>query len=279
MNETPARKNCRIGLALGGGGSRGFAHLGVIKALRELEIPIYCVAGTSIGSIVGGIVAADMFQRAVDWAYDPDWIKLPFLFGKLHVPWRSVLASERIESFLRDMICVKTFDELCMPFAAVATDLYTGETIVMREGDVLTAIRASMSIPGVFEPVLRDGRVLVDGGLTNPVPVDACRAMGAGKVIAVNINAISQGDIPQKFAKLNLLNVIDQTFTVLCDRGARETFAKELPECVLCPPVGNVMMLDFRGAGKLMEAGYAHAMEHKDELLRLVQNSGAVLPC
>lgn len=272
MKEINSNSVRKIGLALGGGGSRGFAHLGVAKALRELDVPIYCVAGTSIGSIVGGIIASDMLQRAVNWAHDPDWFKLPFLFLKWHLPWRSVLASERIEALFRDMICAKTFDQLILPFAAVATDLYSGETVVMRDGDVQTAIRASMAIPGVFEPVLRDGRVLVDGGLTNPVPVDVCRSMGAEKVIAVNINAASVGNEPPPFSKLNMLTIIDQTFTVVCDHMAKDMFLNVRPECVLSPSVGNVMMLDFRGAGRLIDIGYECAMEHKDELLKLLHS-------
>lgn len=263
----------KIGLALGGGGSRGFAHLGVAKALRELKVPIYCVAGTSIGSIVGGVIASDMLQRALNWACDPDWFKLPMLFLKFHLPWRSIVGSERIEMFFKDMICAKTFDELIMPFAAVATDLYNGRTVVMTEGDVQTAIRASMAIPGVFDPVLRNGRVLVDGGLTNPVPVDVCRLMGAEKVIAVNINATSLDRVPPVFSKLNMLTIIDQTFTVVCERVARETFERVRPECILNPPVGDVMMLDFRNARRLIDVGYACVMAHQEEINRLVYSS------
>lgn len=267
------RTKRKIGLALGGGGSRGFAHLGVAKALRELNVPIYCVAGTSIGSIVGGVIASDMLQRALNWACDPDWFKLPMLFLKFHLPWRSIVGSERIEMFFKDMICAKTFDELIMPFAAVATDLYNGRTVVMTEGDVQTAIRASMAIPGVFDPVLRNGRVLVDGGLTNPVPVDVCRLMGAEKVIAVNINATSLGREPPAFSKLNMLTIIDQTFTVVCERVARETFERVRPECILNPPVGDVMMLDFRNARRLIDVGYSCVMEHQEEIDRLVYSS------
>ena len=267
------RTKRKIGLALGGGGSRGFAHLGVAKALRELNVPIYCVAGTSIGSIVGGVIASDMLQRALNWACDPDWFKLPMLFLKFHLPWRSIVGSERIEMFFKDMICAKTFDELIMPFAAVATDLYNGRTVVMTEGDVQTAIRASMAIPGVFDPVLRNGRVLVDGGLTNPVPVDVCRLMGAEKVIAVNINATSLDREPPAFSKLNMLTIIDQTFTVVCERVARETFERVRPECILNPPVGDVMMLDFRNARRLIDVGYSCVMEHQEEIDRLVYSS------
>lgn len=270
MSGAVTAKAPKIGLALGGGGSRGFAHLGVAKALRELGVPIHCVAGTSIGSIVGGVIASDRLQRALNWTTEPDWFKLPRLFFKLHLPRRSMVGSERIEALFRDVIGAQTFEELVLPFAAVATDLSTGETVVMTSGDVRSAIRASMAIPGVFEPVLREGRILVDGGLSNPVPVDVCRRLGAEKVIAVNINASLSGGTRLEWSKLNILNIVDQTFTVSCDRIARESFERDRPECVLSPPVGDVMMLDFRHAARLVDIGYACAMEHRDELRRFL---------
>lgn len=269
MATSDEPRRVKVGLALGGGGSRGFAHLGVAKALRELGIPIGCIAGTSIGSIVGGALAADMFLRALNWAHEPDWLKLPKLFLKLHMPWRSMLGSERIEAFLRDMICAKTFDELVLPFAAVATDLQTGEEVVMRSGDLQSAIRASMSIPGIFEPVERDGRILVDGGLVNPVPADVCREMGADVVIAVDINSVKTAPEPVRLAQLNMLDVIDQTFTVVCNSVGKGVLEKSPPDVLLKPSVGSVKMMDFRGADRLIEIGYACAMEHKAELLAL----------
>lgn len=265
------RRGAKVGLALGGGGARGFAHLGVAKALRELGIPICCVAGTSIGSIVGGAIAADMLQRALNWAYEPDWFKLPTLFLKWHVPWRSLLGSERIEAFLAKMICARTFDELHLPFAAVATDLRNGEEVVMRTGDLQSAIRASMSIPGLFEPIERGGRILVDGGLVNPVPADVCRSLGAEAVIAVDINANRVGTPALELAKLNLLDVIDQTFTVVCNHTAKAVLAKAPPDVLLTPAVAAVKMMDFRDAGRLIDIGYACAMAHEGELRGLLR--------
>lgn len=260
----------KIGLALGGGGSRGFAHLGVAKALRELEVPISCVSGTSIGSIVGGIMAADMLKRALNWAFEPDWLKLPGLFLKWHLPWRSVLGSERIESFFREMICAQTFDELFMPFAAVATDLFSGETVVMQTGDLQSAIRASMSIPGVFEPVRREGHILVDGGLTNPLPVDVCRTMGADKVIAVDINAHTADSASVSYEKLNMLGIVDRTFTIVCNKMAEANLARHPADFVLRPPVGDSRMMDFRGGERLIEIGYKYAMAHAHEIKSLM---------
>jgi len=268
MPPTPTGRR-KVALALGGGGARGFAHLGVAKALRELGVPVCCIAGTSIGSIVGGVIAADRLDLALEWADKPDWFKLPQLFLKLHLPRRALLGTERIESFLRRMIGAETFAGLAVPFAAVATDLFTGETVAMREGDVQTAIRASMSIPGVFEPVARDGRVLVDGGLSDPVPVDVCRAMGADAVIAVDLNVGPASRPPVPLDKLNLLGIIDQTFTVVCNRVGQEVLAQNRPDVILRPPVWDVKMLDFRDGGRLVDIGYRVAMEQRDELLAL----------
>ena len=276
MAESNEPKRVKVGLALGGGGSRGYAHLGVAKAMREIGIPICCVAGTSIGSIVGGAIAADMLRRALNWAHEPDWLKLPKLFLKLHMPWRSLLGSERIETFLKDMICAKTFDELVMPFAAVATDLQTGDEVVISSGDLQSAIRASMSIPGIFEPVEREGRILVDGGLVNPVPADVCRSLGADVVIAVDINSVKMAPEPVRLAQLNMLDIIDQTFTVACNRIGRGVLEKSPPDFLLKPSVGSVKMMDFRDAGRLIEIGYACTMEHKEELLNLSWGRGAV---
>lgn len=261
----------RIGLALGGGGARGFAHLGAVQALQELGLPLYCVAGTSIGSIVGAVIASNGIDRAIEWAHKPDWLKLPSLFLKLHVPKRALLSSERIGRFLCEMIAVKSFADLSMPFAAVATDLFSGETVVMRDGDVHSAIRASMAIPGIFEPVSRGGRLLVDGGLTNPVPVDVCRELGAERVIAININARAKCHTPPPISKLNLITILDQILTNVCDRTAKETFVTTRPDCVLNPTVADIMMLDFRGADKLIAIGYDCAMSHKAELLRIME--------
>ena len=262
----PQGAGLKVGLALGGGGSRGFAHLGVVKALRELGVRIDCIAGTSIGSIVGAAVAADMTQRALNWTREPDWLKLPGLFQKMHMPKRSILGTGKIEKFFRDIICAKTFDELTLPFAAVATDLFTSEQIVMRSGSVQSAIRASMAIPGIFEPVERDGRILVDGGLSNPVPVDVCRGMGADVVIAVDINAKSSSAQRPGLSGLNIVSIVDMSFTVVSNTVAARVLRENPPDILLQPPVSDAIMMDFRRGERLVEAGYACAMENREAL-------------
>ncbi|MBR3921936.1 MAG: patatin-like phospholipase family protein, partial [Kiritimatiellae bacterium] len=178
--------NCKVGIALGGGGARGIAHLGVYQRLVEIGVPIHCIAGTSIGAIVGAIVAAGNLDAALEWCSEPDWKKLPKLMLETSLTSKALTPGRRVEELLDGLIVAKDFKDLKIPFAAVATDLHTGEKVVMKEGNLLSAVRASMSIPGVFPPVERDGRVLVDGQLVDPVPVSVCRAMGADAVIAVD---------------------------------------------------------------------------------------------
>ena len=245
----------KIGLALGGGGARGIAHLGVWMRLRELGIPIHCVAGTSIGAIAGAIIAAWRVDAALAWCAEPDWKKLPKLVLGTKLSSKGLTSGTQVEKLLIKLIEAHSFADLTMPFAAVATDLNSGEAVVMREGDLISAVRASMSIPGVFRPVERNGRVLVDGQLVAPVPVTACRALGADRVIAVDINPPNSAADMKPFNQLNILDVLTSTFTILNCEMTRRTLAEDRPDVCIRPAVGKVRTLDFRHAERLVEIG------------------------
>ncbi len=245
----------KIGLALGGGGARGIAHLGVWQRLRELGVPIHCVAGTSIGAIVGAIIAAGRVDAALAWCAEPDWKKLPKLVFGNRLSSKALMQGRRVEELLAKLIGAREFSNLSMPFAAVATDLNSGEAVTMREGDVLSAVRASMSIPGVFRPVERQGRVLVDGQLVEPVPVATCREMGAEKVIAVDINPPNQTLAGKSWEKVNIVDVLVGTLSIFNREMTRRVFAEDRPDVLIRPPVGDVWMLDFRHAERLVEIG------------------------
>lgn len=165
------------------------------------------------------------------------------------------------------MITSKTFDELNLPFAAVATDLMSGEEVVLRKGDVHTAIRASMSIPGVFCPVERDGKVLVDGGLVNPLPIEVCRQLGADKVIAVDLNCRGLDEPTKAYGALNVFSVIDETFRVVMNIAQKRYFHVPTPDIVLQPPVGDISILDFHKADKLVEIGYEYTITEWQRLI------------
>lgn len=177
----------KIGLALSGGGARGFSHIGVVKVLAEHNIPIDFIAGTSAGSIVGGALASGMsadeiveMGRRVRWGN----IMRPSLSP------RGILTNSPMGKFIEQNFPVNTFDKTPIPFAAVACDLLTGQEIRIRDGKLSAAIRASCAVPAVFSPIIeKNGSILVDGGVVAPMPTDAVREMGAEIVIAVDLLA------------------------------------------------------------------------------------------
>ncbi|WP_290652407.1 patatin-like phospholipase family protein [Aquisalimonas sp.] len=177
----------RIGLALGGGSARGWAHIGVIKALAEMDIEPDLVAGTSVGAIVGAIYGLDALSGFEGWVLR---MTRRDIIGYMDVGFSSggFFEGKRLVRTFQDHFGDPQFDDLRLPFGAVATELDTGLEVWLREGSVAHAVRASISLPGIFTPAYQRGRWLVDGGLVNPVPVSLCRAMGAERVIAVSLN-------------------------------------------------------------------------------------------
>jgi len=181
-------KKVRLGVALGSGSARGWAHIGVLRALSEMGIEPDIVAGSSIGALVGGAYASDQLADLERWCRSLSrkeivgYLDVGFLGGGL-------IQGERLAKLVRNKIGDHEIESLPKAFAAVATDLETGQEVWFREGPILSSVRASMAIPGLFSPVHLKGQWLVDGGLTNPVPVSLCRAMGAEVVIAVNLNS------------------------------------------------------------------------------------------
>ena len=178
----------KVGLALGGGSARGFAHIGVIHVLEAEGIPIDCIAGTSIGAIVGAVYAAGQLPNAEEFLAKMDWKKVPSLLDPL-LPVSGLLGGKRLEKLFDSLLQKRSIEAFPIPFAAVAADLATGAEVVLTQGNAVKAIRASMSLPGIFTPVFFQERFLVDGGIVSPVPVVAARKLGADIVIAVNLAA------------------------------------------------------------------------------------------
>ncbi len=181
-------KTRKIGLALGSGSARGWAHIGVIQGLREEGISIDLVCGTSIGAIVGGALAAGAIDQLDEWVRELSWSDI-IGFMDVMFPRSGLIEGDKIIKFFKKNFTDPNIEDLSMPFIAVATDLMSGEEVWIREGSLMNAVRASISMPGIFVPVKHEKQWLVDGGLVNPVPVSVCRAMGADIVIAVNLNS------------------------------------------------------------------------------------------
>jgi len=178
----------KIGLALGSGAARGMAHIGVLQALEEAGIRPDIVAGTSIGALVGGVYAAGKLGELSEIARGLDWKKAAGYFLEVSFPRSGLIEGTKVTEFLSEIVDSADIADLPVRFATVAADVMTGSEVVIGEGDLVSAIRASISVPGIFTPARRNGCFLVDGGLVNPVPVSVCRAMGADVVIAVDLN-------------------------------------------------------------------------------------------
>jgi NTE family protein len=179
----------KIGLALGSGGARGFAHLGVIKVLIDAGIPIHLIAGSSMGALVGSFYGAGI---DMDRLY-----KLSIAFKRKYfldfiVPKMGFISGKKIKEFIKVFTHGKNIEELSIPIGIVATDLLTGEKVVFKQGPVAEAVRASISIPGIFVPEKYNGRILVDGGVTDRVPVSVAKEMGADIVIAVDVSRVKR---------------------------------------------------------------------------------------
>ena len=181
-------KRVKVGLALGGGSARGFAHIGIIRVLEAEGIPIACIAGTSIGAIVGSVYAAGQLHNAEEFLAKLDWKKIPALLDPL-LPLSGLLGGKPLEKLFTSLLQRQNIEDFALPFAAVAADVATGEEVILTRGNAVKAIRASMSLPGIFTPVFFQDRFLVDGGIVSPVPVRAARMLGAEIVIAVNLAA------------------------------------------------------------------------------------------
>ena len=257
----------RIGLALSGGAARGMAHVGVLRALLENGIPIDCVAGTSAGSIVGGAFAAGMtIDEIADLGRKLRWRHI----GRLTMSRLGLQSNARLERFMRTRMPITKFEDLPIPFAVVATDLKTGEPVVMKdEGDVPFAIRASCTIPGWYVPVADlEGRQLVDGGLVAVIPAAATRALGADIVIAVDVNSAGATFIS---STSSVIGVVLQSMMVIQRSVSRHHC--EISDLVITPKVAHIRWDQVRRADELMVAGYEAGLESIPKIRALLDSA------
>lgn len=279
-----------IGLALGSGSSRGWSHIGIIRALSEIGIEPDVVCGCSIGSIVGASYLAGNMDALEDWVCSltqTDMVK----FFKFNPLLSGFVDATRLQTFFTKYLCEEytQFKDLSKTFATVSTDLETGREIWFTKGPVLSSVWASISLPGLFPPIQNQGRWLVDGGLVNPVPVSVCRALGADIVLAVNLNGdivgkhfIKQkpkeysddGDVFSTFKKSvrnysdsffdkikgqdsppNLLDAISGSINITQDRITRSRMAGDPPDILLSPKLAHIGLLEFHRAKEAIQEG------------------------
>ncbi len=259
MSETAGRP--RIGLALGSGSARGFAHIGVITALEENNIPIDCICGCSAGAIVGSIYCAGgdlkMFTKLCSQMNTRDLLDFT-------VPRRGFVRGDKFEAMLRLLTKNYTFDQMKIPFACVAVDLNNGEIKCFSSGRVYPAVRASMSIPGAFEPKEIDGVRYVDGGVLKPIPVSCTRALGADIVIAVDVglHQIREVEVGSSIIDVFLRSMDLMGALVAKDDG-------DPGDILLIPDVSSVAPYSTIDAYKSMQLGYEVAMEKMDDIKKM----------
>ena len=286
----------RVCLVLSGGGARGAAHIGVLKVLEELRVPIDCITGTSMGSLVGGAYASGMTVPEMEKI--TEWIRTDILFrdkpprqeetvrrkeddvsnlfglelgvrnGQILMQ-KGLVSGIQLEAVLRKLSKVHEsmrFDDLPIPFRAVATDLVTGKPVVFDHGDLPQVMRASMSVPGAVAPAQIDGMLLVDGGLTNNLPVDVARAMGAEVIIAVNLGT----PLMTRDQLGSVLGVTGQMINILTEQNVRASLASLKPTDILIEPaLGNFSAADFDHLPRTLPIGEAAAREAAPRLSAL----------
>jgi NTE family protein len=269
------RKPRKIGLALGSGAARGIAHIGAIQAITEASIPIDMVAGTSMGAMVGACFAREGTIDALKKiALNTNWKHLTYVidphFNSLR---KGFIQGDRIEEILYSLIGDIEFKDLKIPFAAVAVDIHTGQQIVIKEGSVVDAVRASISIPGIFVPVIHEQKCLVDGGLINPVPIETIRDMGATFTIAVNVLTDPKKKRPLALFKEDSTSTIPNIFdTLIRSLLIMESEIIKMrtvnADIVINPDVSNIEAFDFHKGSEAISEGYKAASESLSKLER-----------
>ncbi len=244
-----AYRRPKVGLALGGGFARGISHIGVLRVFEEHKIPIDCIAGTSVGALIASAYAAgsslDEMERQAEVTHFRD-------FGRWTLSWLGLASNERLENYLHRFSTAARFEELKMPLAVAATDLGSGEAVYFTEGEIGPPLRASCAYPGLFLPVELDGRILVDGFLAAPVPVEAVRQLGAEYVIAVYLDASRAAEKPD-----SMMDVIGRSFSIM-QRHAHRNW-RYRADVVLEPDVTNFDWDDFEQTPQMISAGEAAA--------------------
>jgi len=291
----------RIGLALGSGGARGWSHIGVIHALHDLGVRPDVVCGTSIGALVGAAYAAGDLERLERWVRG---LTRGDVLRMMDVAWGGgLIKGRRLFEFFAAHIEDRDLAALALPCGVVATDLATGREVWLREGPLLEAVRASIAMPGLFTPVERDGMLLVDGGLVNPVPVSMCRALGAEVVIAVDLGwaklgrhrqhvgarqgglrapswldrltrLVRRGEVSEQEERRSAPSIIEamlSSIDIMQVRVARSRLAGDPAEAMVTPLLPDFATMDFHRAAEAIEEGRAAVARARPMIERMIE--------
>ena len=273
----------KIGLALGGGGAKGFAHVGVIRALEEMNIHAEIVTGTSMGGLIGAVYAAGLSVDRIEAVVRSTGLTILAARETSHL---GLFGKTKIKRLLHDVLGDATFDQLDRKLAVVAVDLESESEVILDSGRVVDAILATTAFPGVFAPEVIDGRYLIDGGALNNVPFDVARQLGADWVIACNVSAhrgplfrdaLLTGTRAESWVRQLLLRsgtmtpweVVERTLAIMLDGHVRDKLADCPPDAMICPEVGHVGLFDVGQLDSCLVAGRAAVRAHEAELASL----------
>lgn len=282
----PKEPELKVALALGGGAARGWAHIGVLRALDEEGIKIGMIAGTSIGALVGGCYLAGKLDELENFARSLTMRRMA-AFLDFTIGGGGLLGGLRLTKRMQEHLEGLNFEDLDRPFVAVATELKYGHEVWMHSGSLITGIRASYALPGIFEPVVCNGRALIDGALVNPVPVSVCRAYEQRLVVAVNLHydlygrsavikhtashnpqSYQPGHPEGKVPHYGMTTVMVEAFNIIQDRISRARLAGDPPDLSLQPRLADIGLSEFHRAGEAIDRGYQEAKAKISEIKR-----------
>ena len=260
-------KDKRLGIALGGGGARGLAHIGFLKILADLDITPHIVSGTSIGAVIGAMYCSGLSPYEIERLYHKisilNWSKLIDLsIPAIH----GLIKGERVTKMLKEEYKLTTFENLKIPLKVVATDFWNREEVVFDHGDLVKAIRASISIPGIFEAVKIDDRILTDGGAVNPVPYDIIEK-DCDLLIAVDVTGELLPD-NQKTESPNIFECIINSFHIMESALLENKLEKNSPDFLYQPPIVNISIIDFTKYDEIMEQSEPEFDRFRQDMLK-----------
>jgi len=294
----------KVGIALGGGGAKGFAHIGVLDALGRAGIEFDMVAGTSIGALVGAVYASGNLHELERVSRKYGMKDLPFLLGPTW-PRKGLFSGNYIERLLGDIVCVQNIEDLRKPFAALAVDLNKAEVVTFTRGNLCKAVHASMCIPGLFKPVVDGDRILVDGGVLEPVPLSALRRLGADVVVAVDLlsnltpvetapertpvfaeyvrflaerfymEGLMEGKEHESGITVSLVDIIQRSSIIAQRKLTEYDFRDNPPDVVIDPPLSNIKVLDFHRGRSIIDTGRMAAEKAIPELRNILKRAAA----
>lgn len=260
-SELFVKKRPKVGLALGSGAARGLAHFGVLKVFQQEGIPIDYIAGSSMGSLIGVLFANDldleMCEKLAVRLKRKHWLDLT-------VPKHGFIIGDKVKELVRLLTHQKQIEELSIPTAIVATDLVKGERVIFRSGPVDEAVRASIAIPGVFEPVFRGDQILVDGGVIDRVPIHVVREMGADIVVAVDVIA--------QYSEVQVESIFD-VITYSLHIMEREILSSQIltADVLLCPQMSDISPTAFHRVEESIQRGEDEARKHIHKIKELIE--------